>query len=182
MPRNYSTGTDQCELELETAAGHHIPNFQDAERIPSGMAEGLRRSHNRDFPEPLVKRRTTLPTNLYNCHGLVFASRRSKVFEPDHVRTILRDDQYRQIVRLNAVLPGDVVIYLVKGVIDHTGVVVEVIQSEIHPKITIVSKWAQATEMIHDLYDCPYAKQADVTYEYWRMELQNDPFNRPGRL
>ena len=182
MPRNFSQGTDRCELELETAAGRQIPNLQDAEKIPVGMADGLRISHNRDFPEPRVRRRTALPTNLYNCHGLVFASRRSKVVEHDDVRTILKDDQYRQIIDPNAVLPGDVVIYLVRGVIDHTGLVVDVVQSAIHPKITVISKWAQATEMIHDLFDCPYAKQADVTHEYWRMELQNDPFHRLGRL
>ncbi len=179
MPRNYSPGTDQCELELETSAGNHIQNLQDAEKIPSGMAEGLRVTHNRDFPPTRVTRRTTFPTNLYNCHGLVFAGRRTKIPDDADLRAILKDDQYRRITELNDVLPGDVVLYLVGGTIDHTGIVVHVVPFPLHPKITVVSKWAQATEMIHDVFDCPYAKQADVTYEYWRMELRNDPFNRP---
>jgi hypothetical protein len=47
-------------------------------------------------------------TATYNCVGMVVASRRTHV-HPDHLRRVLRDDQFTQVARTAADV-GDVVV------------------------------------------------------------------------
>ena len=49
-------------------------------------------------------------SGICNCHGLVFASRRTSIF-PEDIHNILADDGYRQIDERD-VLAGDVVLYV----------------------------------------------------------------------
>jgi hypothetical protein len=43
----------------------------------------------------------------YNCHGLTFASRRTRIYD---VQQVLAEDAYEHIP-LNEVEPGDVIVY-----------------------------------------------------------------------
>jgi hypothetical protein len=181
MPRYILTEPDKCELELESAEGLKIPNIQNAETIPGNMEAALRKDHDARFPEPRVVRRTRFLTDLYNCHGLVFAARRTKIWQSGVVRRLLNEDQYRKL-DAEQPLPGDVVLYVVQGTIEHSGLVVAVPQTTsrdaLVPTVKIVSKWAHGMEMLHNVHDCPWGQEPELQIEYWRMELQNDPFKR----
>jgi hypothetical protein len=66
------------------------------------------------------------------------------------------------------VRPGDVVIYVQDGSIEHSGIVVWV--DGAGP--WILSKWGECHEPIHRLYDCPYRNRTMVVY-YRLGELAN---------
>lgn len=96
-----------------------------------------------------------LPTAIYNCHGLVFASRRTGIFEVEEIYKILKEDNYTE-VNPNDVLPGDIVLYFsVDGDIEHSGVVVSAPDTITRlPKI--YSKWGKYCEAVHYANICPY--------------------------
>ena len=48
--------------------------------------------------------------SLYNCMGMVFASRRTWI-DPEHLEMILEDDEYQRIVSEAELQVGDLVIY-----------------------------------------------------------------------
>jgi hypothetical protein len=51
---------------------------------------------------------------MYNCFGLVFASRRTAIYnEKSEVAHILKDDEYRPVARRSDLRVGDVVLYRV---------------------------------------------------------------------
>jgi hypothetical protein len=50
----------------------------------------------------------------YSCHGLTFASRRTKITDPEAIANIIADDRYDQIDRREA-RPGDVIVYYRDG-------------------------------------------------------------------
>lgn len=94
----------------------------------------------------------------YNCHGMVFASRRAWVDRPETVDQILHEDGYRP-VELKDVMAGDVVVYReVNGDAAHSGIVVEApIQRGVYVQVMKVwSKWGSGNEVIHPVTACPY--------------------------
>lgn len=100
------------------------------------------------------------PSGYYNCHGLVFASRRTSIF-PEDIRRILIEDGYRQIGEQD-VLAGDVVLYNNSdGDIEHSGIVIR------RPELRIpwvVSKWSTGEEFLHPALACPYNEGITLTY------------------
>jgi hypothetical protein len=99
----------------------------------------------------------------YNCHGLAFACRRTAIHDSKDLRTILEDDCYEK-VQDNDVKPGDIVLYISTGDIEHSGIVVGTGGAYIVPLIR--SKWGIGPEAIHHANVCPY----DFTYhEFYRV-------------
>ncbi len=90
---------------------------------------------------------------LYNCHGLTFSSRRTRITEPDSIIQILTDDKYEEI-NVNDSLPGDVILYYSDdGDPTHSGIIVEN-EPPLHvPKV--YSKWGSGPEVIHYFRDVP---------------------------
>lgn len=87
---------------------------------------------------------------IYNCHGLTFASRRTRVIDVQGIERVLIDDNWVEL-EMRDVLPGDIVIYYSEeGEPNHSGIVVEVFDLGV-PKIR--SKWGSAGEYIHLLTD-----------------------------
>ena len=146
-------------LHLDTAAGNHIENSQLGEltfgdRLHAG---DLRR----DYPDSTVR---AAPTSRYNCHGLVFASRRTGVYDSEVIRRILDDDGY---VRVDAALPGDILLYIDEtGDIEHSAVVVSA-PLELGVPL-VVSKWGKGHETMHWANSCPYHGGLNRA-EYYRL-------------
>ena len=106
------------------------------------------------------------PSGFYNCHGLVFASRRSIIYDHNEIHKILEEDCYRE-VHTHEVLPGDIVLYLSdKGDPEHSGIVISK-PSEHNLRIPcVLSKWGPWKEVIHLANDSPY----DFTHhKYYRV-------------
>jgi hypothetical protein len=97
------------------------------------------------------------PTGLYNCHGMVFASRRTGITDPNEIKKIIREDGYKEIAVAN-VLPGDIVLYFdpEKGEYTHSAVVLEEpLKSELNIPL-VVSKWGKYREVVHMANVGPY--------------------------
>jgi hypothetical protein len=90
---------------------------------------------------------------LYNCHGLTFASRRTRVFDTQEVHRILSDDKWLELV-IEDVRAGDIVVYYSEeGEANHSGIILEC-DAEFRLPI-VCSKWGHAGEYIHRLSDVP---------------------------
>lgn len=136
-------------IRLETAKRSGITNHQDTElsSFHLNWAKDIGKSH------PNAKPRTG-PSAQYNCHGLTFASRRTRIELTAGLQLILKEDSYKEIHDMKNVLPGDVVIYCSdRGDMNHSGIIVEAGNSLIVP--IVCSKWGNAGEFIHALGDCP---------------------------
>lgn len=135
-------------LRLETSKGRGIENDQqfDISQFERNWSVEIAKRH------PQAKRRTE-GSALYNCHGLTFASRRTRVTETQDLRYILLDDQWEEIQYAD-VLPGDIVVYFSDdGDANHSGIVVA-LHTQLQLPI-VCSKWGNAGEFIHNLSDCP---------------------------
>ena len=149
-------------ISLCTRTGREIPNAQDPDAAPYEV-ERWRALHRKSFATASERRP---PTGQYNCHGLTFANRRTGIYDPLDVQAILKDDGFRR-VRLSEVQPGDIAVYHDGGEIEHTGIVLEVVEG--YPEgsnlraARVLSKWGQAGEYTHMAGDAPYSKQ-HLTY------------------
>lgn len=147
--------TSESEAErgsiiVQTRKGSEISNCQSF--IISSFEKSL-------FPDYVDKYRNVIfrshPTGIYNCHGLVFASRRTGIDDSREILKILREDNYKEISR-DEVLPGDIILYFAEdGDIEHSGIVISRPDSVLHiPKV--YSKWGRYREAIHYANDCEY--------------------------
>mgnify|MGYP001562690834 CR=1 FL=1 len=138
-------------IRLETSKRTGIVNSQ--EREISVFDLNWARKLMRQFPKAIPR---TEPTALYNCHGLTFASRRTRIFLSSEIPKILNDDKYKEI-DIKEAKGGDIVVYFDEnGDANHSGIVVantEYDQRLILPMIC--SKWGNGGEFIHGLNDCP---------------------------
>lgn len=135
-------------IRLETSRRTGIDNHQDSElsAYHVNWARDLAARYPRAQPR-------TEQSPCYNCHGLTFASRRTRIEKSSGIQRILMDDDYHEIL-MKDVLPGDIVIYYSEtGDPNHSGVVVEFRPPLLVP--IICSKWSNAGEFIHGLRDCP---------------------------
>jgi hypothetical protein len=133
---------------------------------PDAKAIALARSAHRLSLSAATELRP--PTGRYNCHGLVFASRRAHIppvgVEVD-VDELLRRDGYAPIPRGEAPQVGDVVAYRLDGEIEHTGFVNRVEKVGAAPVVFVWSAWGGLGEFEHRVQVSPY----QGTPEYWRL-------------
>ncbi len=108
------------------------------------------------------------PTGRYNCHGLVFASRRAHIppvgVDVD-VSDLLHRDGYRPIGESQLPQVGDVVAYRLDDEIEHTGFVSRVENLANVPVVFVWSAWGSLGEFEHRVHVSPYKG----TPEYWRL-------------
>ncbi len=78
----------------------------------------------------------------YNCFGMVFASRRTSIYEISEVEKILSEDRY-ELVTKELVRPGDIAVYRRRstGEVDHVACVVHVERFVHQPVVFALSKW-----------------------------------------
>lgn len=149
-------------IELHAYDGTNIPNLIGLD--PSPWAIQAQRSFLEKVPilGYHVARRD--PTGRYNCHGLVFASRRTQVDNPElpvDILDLLARDEYRIT---DDPQPGDLVIYRseVRGSeVDHSGIVLRIEMGAVF----VLSKWGELEEYEHLLTACPYRGPI----EFWTL-------------
>jgi hypothetical protein len=135
-------------IRLETSKRNGIDNVQEFEI--STFYINWSKELPKNYPKAVPR---TGMSALYNCHGLTFASRRTRVVDTRELQKILRDDNWNE-VELRDVLAGDIVIYFAEdGEANHSGIVVDV-DPELHVPL-ICSKWGHAGEYLHHLTYCP---------------------------
>jgi hypothetical protein len=154
----------RCDVPLATRSGRPISNSIDPRPAAEAVALAMRSDHVRlsvagaDRLQP--------PTGLYNCHGLVFASRRSNVpaaGDDLDITQLLRADGYERVLGPR---PGDVVAYVdPRGDIEHTGFVSTVEQLGSTPVVHVWSAWGGLGEFRHRVDQTPYSR----TIQYWRL-------------
>ena len=140
-------------LLLETRGRWQIPNYLRPERAEAALRASVSLLGGQ-FPRAQLRSITA----VYNCVGLVVASRRTWV-DPEHLIRILREDGYRQLPGVAEVQPGDVVVYRDSdGQVCHVGFVVErnlIVLGERSDPLKVLSKWGADGEYIHDSLDLP---------------------------
>ena len=155
------------EIVLQTRRGNdsNVRNSQINEPLSSKDlhdSEIFKRSHN-------FATFRTGPCGYYNCHGLTFASRRTRIFEAADISKILYDDNY-VLVDEKDVLPGDIIMYYRNGDPQHSGIVIYIpMQQEPIEYLKILSKWGSSHEVVHLLKDCPYYSSCDSIL-FYRIE------------
>ena len=106
-------------------------------------------------------------SSVYNCMGMVFASRRTWV-EPEHLRMILAEDGYRQLPDERDLQLGDVVVYKDdSGEISHVGIIArrEIDLLGQPPQLFVLSQWGQDGEYFHRADDVN--PRLGKPAEYW---------------
>jgi len=145
-------------IKLQTRAGNDIVNSQIWEIDTNDV---IRTEAN--FKKYVGIQERTGVTNVYNCHGLTFASRRTGIDADKELAKILREDKYDEVDR-NNVMPGDVIIYYDKfDSFVHSGIVVENHHGPMF-SVSVVSKWGGHKEFIHNYVQCPYDSSAIKFY------------------
>ena len=134
------------ELELATKKENHVPNEQRTQRHPDAMqaAVGIMQAGR-----PSVRPRSL--SSIYNCMGMVFASRRTCI-DPQHLKMILTDDDYQPVSNREDLCRGDVVVYKDRnGSVSHVGIVDEVNRSPRDGPVAItgLSQWGGDGEYFH---------------------------------
>ena len=154
-------GIQQHKIHIETRQGNTIANSQSP-NIASSQSNQFAQLHQ-DYPDAVIR---TNPSGYYNCHGLVFASRRAEITDTQEVYKILQDDSYHQI-RPPDVLPGDILLYVsFDGDIEHSGIVITEPEKRDYYVPMVVSKWGAWREVIHVATRCPYTFER---LEYFRV-------------
>ena len=109
-------------------------------------------------------------TGRYNCHGLVFASRRTNIPPCGFTDAVSIDDILRRDIYQKVRVPqlGDIAIYRNDaGEVDHSGIVCRTENIGSTGKVFVWSKWGALEEYEHPELGCPYA---DCKLEYWRLK------------
>ena len=135
-------------IVLQTSKRRGIDNFQDADtpELHRKWFKALSRLH----PNAIQR---TEPSALFNCHGLTFASRRTKVLDSRNISRVITDDCWNEI-DLQKILPGDIVIYYDdSGDANHSGIIVQYSSETLVP--LVCSKWGYAGEYLHRVNDVP---------------------------
>lgn len=149
------------KIALGTRKNAHIDNNQCMDPVSPLDLQSIENLERR-YAGMLTRRNG--PTAMYNCHGLSFASRRTRITEDKPIRLVLSDDCYED-VRVSAVLPGDLLLYVSvqSGDIRHSALVVSKPDDQFgYPMV--VSKWGSGPEYIHRAHQCTYFEGATLVY------------------
>lgn len=155
-------------LMLQAYNGEYIPNHIDPDPT-SGAVALAEAAYRRLLKIPSI--RLGPATGRYNCHGLVFAARRTNIPPvnfPDaiNILDLLQADEYEP-VHLSP-QTGDLVIYRSPhGQVEHSGFVSRAEKIGRERIIFVWSMWGGLGEFEHREDLSPYD---DCTREYWRLK------------
>lgn len=160
--------SDPHALIIQTKRRNLIPNVLRLDRPlhwQQAAHDMMKASH------PAIRLRRA--TSVYNCLGMVFASRRTWVEETIRLDTetilqmVLQDDGFRRLHPNEPPMPGDLVVYRQQDhAFAHIGVMVSVetnLESAEYD-ITVLSKWGEHGEYIHGEHDVPHRLGTQVEY------------------
>jgi hypothetical protein len=155
-------GTPPDKIILQTRERNYVANSQSCEPDATIRAryDGLRRKHF-----AWLNRKPAC--GVYNCFGLVWASRRTAIYEENDISQILSDDGYRQLVTDSQLRPGDVVLYRYPGNTLHAAMVIELKPLGSSTVPWVLSKWGPVFgEDLHAFLDVP-KNLKDCMIEFW---------------
>lgn len=146
-------GTPSERFILQTRERHDVANAQACE--PDERTRTFYQIFRK--PHPFWKLRKAA-CGVYNCAGLVWANRRTSIYDESEYSKILDDDGYHPIPE-EQLQPGDIVIYLRRTTERdtlHVGTVLYLDQVGTTTVTWVLSKWSdQYGEDIHKLNDVP---------------------------
>ncbi len=151
-----SGGSIEKELALDTRAGEHIPNGVSPGPIYGDTLQ-WQDEYLGKHPHWIERKK---PCGVYNCFGLVFANRRTSIYETTFIDEILRQDRFKQIAPQEVEL-GDLVVYRDERFPVHAGRIVRAAPMykdvKDSPKnIRVLSKWGpNGGEATHPFDDIP---------------------------
>lgn len=154
--------SDRASIPLGTRQGNHIRNERRMERAPAQQRASIE-LWRRERPEAKLRSITA----IYNCMGLIFASRRTHI-DIDHLRMIFTEDGYRQSFEVYEVQVGDIVVYARnRHEYQHVGIVssIELDIPNGFRDITVMSKWGSDGEYLHPIDHVPEMYGTPV--EFW---------------
>ncbi len=143
---------DRASIPLATERGTFIPNERRRERSPESL-KAAQQLWTQKYPQ--IRPRSL--TAVYNCVGLAFASRRTCI-DPEYLKMILIEDNYRLLSGEHEVEIGDLVLYrAIKYQYSHIAVVVNKSKNVKNAtfEITVVSQWGADGEYIHLIDEVP---------------------------
>ena len=147
-------------IRLETREGNRIPNEQKPQRDSTSMADA------EEYSKSNGAESTRSLSSVYNCFGMVFASRRTRVF-PDSIEMILTDDGYTKLSSVESVIQGDLVLYTKDDEYSHVAVVVtpQFGEGGVGKRPLVMSQWGADGEYLH-LWDHVNPSLGEPT-EFW---------------
>ncbi len=162
-------GTSGRRIVVQTHKGTDLENYiaPEATVQSANLYAAKRRRH-----PGWVQRKPA--AGVYNCAGMVWASRRTTLPEPSDWRKVLREDNYRP-VKGERPCVGDIVVYIREGHTEilHVAVVFSVDRldaSDPHSRVAIraLSKWDnQSGEDSHALDDLVLNGGEEYVWEIW---------------
>ncbi len=153
--------SDRDSIPLATRERNYIPNERRLEQSPAQLRAAVE-IWQRERPNARLRSITA----VYNCMGLVFASRRTWI-EPDHISMILTDDGYSRLDGESEAKIGDIVVYKKNLALTHVGIIIGFDDdlSVGTRKMKVLSKWGANGEYIHRIDDVPVL--FGVPAEFW---------------
>jgi hypothetical protein len=164
-------GSTERRIVLQTHRGREVENLIEVEpgEPERRKYQLLLRKYGRNW------RQRKPATGVYNCAGLVWASRRTAILADDAWAIILADDGYRKLGPREAPLPGDLVIYRdsdSKIGFLHVGMILT-LEPGIAPSSPLIplvlSKWDSTSgEVVHLCHDVPFDPRVfSLVTEFW---------------
>ena len=162
-------GQNRRRLRLDTRIGQPIEN----EVASSSTKQSLAREQILATKFGANWKKRIGPCGIYNCAGLVWASRRTAIYDIAEWDKIYQDDKYRELNGSELPMPGDLAIYSQSEVgYIHVGQVLFLEPGLLptgNPIPKILSKWDDVSgEYIHYPGDVPFQNQfTDFQLKYW---------------
>lgn len=150
-------------IRVDTHRGNPIKNV-----IEPDPGERGRRSYaliRKSFGQEWTNRKPSC--GVYNCYGMVFASRRTAILDDEQIPGILKDDGYAEISEASA-RPGDLVVYRDRHLgLLHVAVICR--RDEKLSTLFALSKWnSVAGEDEHHIHHhCWTDQDYAVELEFW---------------
>ena len=112
----------------------------------------------------------SISDHMYNCVGMIFASRRAWI-ETKHLYELLRQDGYNR-VSVREIVPGDLVIYTNNEVPTHVGLIMTIVREGSNlANLTILSKWGKEAEIFHSVDVVP--ELYGIPTEFWSERVRD---------
>lgn len=146
---NEGSQQDTKSIDLATRAGTFINNVKEPERRPSVWSE-VKNVHNNHSSAELMSQ-----TSIYNCMGMIFASRRTSIDIEDWLEMILIEDEYRKLNSVQDALLGDIIVYERNEKLSHVGLLIEKNLTATSIDYIVLSQWGADGEWKHHMYDVP---------------------------
>ena len=157
-------GDTEDSIRLETRQKSPIKNVIAPEPGVLGQRKYalIRKQHGQDW------RNRKPACGVYNCYGMVFASRRTAILDDDQIPMVLREDGYRPVVDEMWVRPGDLVFYRLRApdMLLHVAVILR--RDDTLGTLFALSKWNSISgEDEHNIRHHCWSKMEPVELDFW---------------